>query len=455
MIEIPARNNINVLPPKYQIQYLPFSVLRYLTGGQVTEKYERKPDVVAIEWNSAIDLLHIKDWRIVKKVGDAIWKEVIKTKNMLPSLMTTPTAVVIIEEARKRIERLLDVDKRKRVMFIKDTTGCGYWRMVYPARYMDEKKYIIDCNEVEVMYDFLLEYDTIVVQRIHRWDQYYVLEKLVKNGKKVIYDIDDDIFSIPFGSPGFEHIKLSVDNLEAARAIMDVCSRIVTPSSIIAERFGHQAKTVVIPNALDLDDGWPQFKGIDSVDDAQFTSPDGVRRILWQGSITHEVDWNQCIDAVDEVLKKHDDVNVAILGLLPRCIRERLESGVPHWVNRVEYCGFNDIETYVSILKQIRAEVAIAPLQATPFNEAKSCLKFVEYAAIGAPTVASNVTPYKEVIKNGKNGFLASTKDEWVEHIELLLEGGQTRLDVIKAARKTVSDDFNIRSVVQQWEDLL
>ena len=456
MADIPVHTHIPVIPPEMKKRMLPYSVLRIITGAKVIPNYQGKSDVVGLEWaNTETELLHISDFELAKRVADEVWREQVEGKNLLTTLMTLPTAVQLMRAADKRIEHLVDkaYAGKRGIIFIKDTSGCGYWRMVVPARYMDDTEKFIDCVEVEVIYEYLLEYDTIVVQRLHNWNEFYIIERLKRLGKRIIYDIDDDIFNIPPDNPACEVIQR--DQQEAARAIMGLCDVIVTPSEVIKKRFGFADKTVVIPNALDIEDGWPVLTGVDEVDLSLLTPPDGIKRILWQGSPTHDEDWFECITAVDEVMKNHFDVRMVILGYLPSVVREFVEDvQKPWWNERVEFAGFSDIETYVHVAKHLKAYVALAPLKDTPFNQAKSSLKYIEYAAMCIPCVASNVTPYKEVIEDGQNGFLAASHAEWVERIEKLLEYPEERIRMVRSARDTVADRFDVKAAAKQWEGL-
>jgi glycosyltransferase involved in cell wall biosynthesis len=450
---IPIHTNINVMPPDTKKKLLPYTVIRILTGGEAIPNFENKPDVIGLKWNDDVELLHRDDFKIAKSVADSLWQTQVVAKNLLTTISSLPTAMGLHKSAMEEIERIVD-DKyqgKKGLLFIKDKSGCGYWRMVVPARYLDDSEIYIDCAEVEVTYDYLLEYGTIVVQRLHSWKEYYVLRELKKLGKYLVYDIDDDIFNIPPSNPVYRYIR--ADQQEAAKAIMELADVITTPSEVIKERFGFQNKTIVIPNAIDLDDGWVKLIGNDVADTQALGSPDENRRILWAGSATHGQDWVQCVGAVDEVMRQNDDVRLVVLGFLPDILRSFIEdANRPWWNKRVEFMDFVDVETYCKIAKHIRADVAIAPLEDTLFNQAKSCLKFVEYTAIGAPCVASNVTPYKEVIEHGKSGFLADEMDEWIEHMQYVLDHPKDRMSVVREARKTVTESYNIKRVIENWK---
>jgi glycosyltransferase involved in cell wall biosynthesis len=81
-----------------------------------------------------------------------------------------------------------------------------------------------------------------------------------------------------------------------------------------------------------------------------------------------------------------------------------------------------DLLYYPSKLREGAFDIAVAPIIETGFNQGKSDLKIKEYAALGIPVVASNITPYKESVKNGYTGFLASTGKEWFDSLELLIK---------------------------------
>jgi glycosyltransferase involved in cell wall biosynthesis len=98
---------------------------------------------------------------------------------------------------------------------------------------------------------------------------------------------------------------------------------------------------------------------------------------------------------------------------------------------------------YVPWLRQIMAEMdlAVAPLVDDAFNAAKSDLKFLEYAAGGLATVASDVPAYRDSISHGETGLLArNTCDDWTANLRQLLSDAQTRQRLADNARAYVSN---------------
>ena len=115
----------------------------------------------------------------------------------------------------------------------------------------------------------------------------------------------------------------------------------------------------------------------------------------------------------------------------------------PHWLSStmadaevVEPCSPQD---YPALLNKLRIDVALAPLADYQFNRNRSALKFYEYTAAGAVTVASNFGPFAEAIEDGTTGLLVDNKPEsWVRAVGKLIKNDGPRLQILEAARATL-----------------
>lgn len=77
------------------------------------------------------------------------------------------------------------------------------------------------------------------------------------------------------------------------------------------------------------------------------------------------------------------------------------------------------ITQYPSLFRKI--DIGIVPLNDIPFNYAKSTIKGLEYAASGVPFIASYSPEYSLLEMQGV-GRVARTPEEWIEHLEELLD---------------------------------
>jgi glycosyltransferase involved in cell wall biosynthesis len=73
-------------------------------------------------------------------------------------------------------------------------------------------------------------------------------------------------------------------------------------------------------------------------------------------------------------------------------------------------------------------DVSLVPLKNTKFNNCKSDLKISEAGFSKTAVIASNVTPYKQVIEHGVTGILVKDKGEWKEAIESMTMPEANRL---------------------------
>ena len=180
-----------ILPPKARQQEIPFLATWLLMGATVHKSYKGCKDVVALELDGEFREVAIQDMEIISELADRVSRKIPMTKVV--------SALQSLELYRLAQTEMQTLDKRsglKGVVMLKDMAGSGYWRMVLPARYMEKDGIFIDVTAAAVKFDYLLEYDTVFIQRVHDWESFYVLEKLKTTGKRIVYDLDDDLFSI-------------------------------------------------------------------------------------------------------------------------------------------------------------------------------------------------------------------------------------------------------------------
>ena len=110
-------------------------------------------------------------------------------------------------------------------------------------------------------------------------------------------------------------------------------------------------------------------------------------------------------------------------------------------------CGFESGETratswveldrYAGMVAGI--DVGVAPLQMSAFNEAKSYLKGMEYAAFGAPFVASPTSEYRLLASKGA-GDIAKSKHHWYKMLYRLCTDDVYRKERSEQGRAVVSE---------------
>lgn len=95
-------------------------------------------------------------------------------------------------------------------------------------------------------------------------------------------------------------------------------------------------------------------------------------------------------------------------------------------------------------------DIGLVPLNNIPFNEAKSNIKGLEYAAKGIPFIASPLPEYRALHETGA-GSLAETPEQWKAQATRLLDYKQRRSDANRA-RSAVLEYWSIYCRTAEWQ---
>ena len=102
--------------------------------------------------------------------------------------------------------------------------------------------------------------------------------------------------------------------------------------------------------------------------------------------------------------------------------------------------------TEASEVDNIRAcDVEIMPLHDSLWERGKCGCKLIQYMACGLPVVACGVGVNPVVVRNGENGFLASTSEEWLAHLHTLLSDPALRMQMGQEGRLRVEAEYCIQ----------
>lgn len=366
----------------------------------------------------------------------------------IKSIGSIKDAMDVYEECVRGFSNMPSLVPSRKVAMASCGFGCGAWRMEFPAIAMSKlnRDVLFDVVTSTNSNIPLEEYDTIVMQWITDWTSYGRILELKSKGKRIVYDIDDDVFSIPTSNPAKKHI--SYVSQAAMTAIMSISDCVTVSTDVIAERISKnidpKVPIHVIPNSIDTRNGWRKV--------GDCFSDDGFKRIFWFGSNTHDEDWKIVTPAIDRILRERGDVRLVLWGHIPKPIVDNY-SNEPHWQERIEYAkGGNHEDFFNCLANNANADIGIAPLLDDYFNKAKSNIKFIEYTLAGMPVVASDNSPYSKSIVNNVNGLLCTTEDDWYSSISSLIDNRNERIRLCRNARSHVEDNFDIIKHANKWQ---
>ena len=91
-------------------------------------------------------------------------------------------------------------------------------------------------------------------------------------------------------------------------------------------------------------------------------------------------------------------------------------------------------------------DIGVMPLENTPWELGKCSYKLIQYMGCGLPVVASAIGMNKEVIQEGKNGFLVEGENAWIEKLSSLINDAELRIAMGNAGRETVMEKYNLQN---------
>lgn len=113
--------------------------------------------------------------------------------------------------------------------------------------------------------------------------------------------------------------------------------------------------------------------------------------------------------------------------------QELITAPVSERIERHPVVDWRDLPRHIAAV-----DINIAPLVDNPQRRGKSAIKYLEAAAVGVPTVAVRLDPYRDAISDGVTGCLAVTHDEWVAALVRLLRDPELQRRMGDAARADV-----------------
>lgn len=236
-----------------------------------------------------------------------------------------------------------------------------------------------------------------------------------RGGAAVVVELDDDMQALSPRHvlwPAIQPVKNPALNW---RVLREACARadLVTVSTpALAERYGLPGRVQVIPNHIPA-----------SYLDVERFEHDGLV-VGWSGTVaTHPYDLQVTRGAVAKAVAAAG-AEFTVIGAEAGVQRALALTSEPWPV------GFLRLPWYPVGMAQF--DVGIVPLEASMFNEAKSYLKGLEFAALGVPFVASSTAPYRWLAQQGV-GQVAVKAKGWDQALRRLLASATVRDD--QAAR--------------------
>jgi hypothetical protein len=249
----------------------------------------------------------------------------------------------------------------------------------------------------------------------------------VAEGRRVIVDMDDDFDAVV---PEHRiHGRYTTEHLHAAcqAATVVTCS---TPA--LAARYGYGHGEVLrncVPESYLSVTRRTRVREFDHM--GEFPDSDASAWVGWYGSLgSHPNDPAAAGRGVGGALNAVDGAEFVFAG--PPADGPRLTEifGLHRPVREL---GFQSMIGLIQLISEF--DIGIVPLERSPFNEAKSWLKGLEFAAVGVPVLASPTAEYQACEIQG-GCVTACDVDDWSGYLDKWLHDPVARADQAQHGRE-------------------
>ena len=261
-------------------------------------------------------------------------------------------------------------------------------------------------------------------------------ERLVGEGRRVVLDLDDDVHRVPSWNPG----RQDAASRRRVRRLAELASLVTCATPALAGFYGRfNPNTVVLRNRLH----WPMWTELEPV----YARREWRRfRVGYMGNMLfHRADLEMVAGPLRKWLVAHPDVEFVAAG--DPAIHEVVGTPEGQRVSTSNAFFRNlDLPHIMSCM-----DVGLVPLVRCDFNECKSNLKGLEYAACGIPSVASPTESYREWVRDGETGMLARHPRDFVEAVDALYRD-RDRLRGMGEAAYRLARESSLDRHIDGWE---
>lgn len=254
------------------------------------------------------------------------------------------------------------------------------------------------------------------------------LRLLRRANRRIVFDFDD---AVMFREQKYRR-PLRARTFKKFIRTMNVCAAVVAGNDFLAcfaEACGR--RTMILPTAVDV----TKYK-------MKMPRPDKGRTIGWLGLSDGLPYVRQIEPALRRLADRFPGLRLSVVSDKPLQL-----DGVPV-----------DNELWRAETEQAHLanfDVGIMPLWDSVWTRGKCGYKILQYMGVGTAVVASPVGVNSHIIRDGDNGFLANTEDEWVDRIGRLLDDAELRREFGQRGRQLVEERYSADRFSSEYAKLL
>jgi glycosyltransferase involved in cell wall biosynthesis len=320
--------------------------------------------------------------------------------------------------------------------------GCALYRLWLPHLRTSNSKWIPPDAKGLVYYDSFSDCQIGIVQRLASEANYDTIKRMRELGIKIIFDLDDDMWSVQSSNPAKAHLKVFNDYERGFMTCATECNVITVSTNrlktAVENKLGTKIPIKVIGNAID----------------PAILRPSPLKKdkskviIGWGGSNTHLVDLAQMGKALDIVVENNKQIHLHWVGMAP-------PGATLKFHERVNSHSWVPVKEYFSRLSTWNWDIGVAPLDNNRFNRSKSSVKMIELGALKIPCLASPVQPYLELTSHNEElkWLLCESEKDWITKLTALVNDEAIRNYYGSLLYNVVMEFYNMEKRAKVWKD--
>ncbi|MEM4234865.1 MAG: glycosyltransferase family 4 protein [Candidatus Methanomethylicaceae archaeon] len=284
--------------------------------------------------------------------------------------------------------------------------------------------------------------DILILQRV-TWDNRVarIIQEARSRQAIILCDLDDLVYLRDsfrwIDSPDFSdpiRARLYQENLDRNRKTIEESEGVITSTAYLAQQVQQQFNKPVWVhrNAFSLE----MLYWSENAQRSAKAEADKLIIGYASGTPTHDRDFQLVQPTLRKLLEEYPYVYLNLIGHVNR----KLDWGKV--AAKVHYLPFVPWRKLPYLLS--RFSINLAPLRLdNPFSQAKSEIKYIEAALVKVPTIASPTEAFQFAIRQGENGFLASSPAEWEKYLRTLIEDPALRAQMGEIAYQDVLERYS------------
>ncbi|MBU3014062.1 glycosyltransferase [Poseidonibacter lekithochrous] len=338
---------------------------------------------------------------------------------------------------------------KKNVLIIADyhVEQCVRYRIDQKVEQLEAQNYnveTIDWTKLHEKEDIVPFFDIVIFYRVpSRVNIIKTLAKVNALNKISIYEIDDLLFD-PIYPDDIKNYGGNVDidayhsltlGMTKMNSIAKLCQYGMASTIPLQEKLQSiVSKKVCLLHRNGLD----SFSTVSEIEKANKNTID---LFYGSGTLAHNQDFiDLVVPALERLFKEFKHLRMVIVGhlTLPKKFLDK-------YTKQVVTLPKVNIKAYYNYLKQ--ADINLAVLHKDEITDTKSELKWFEAGCFYIPSIVSGTQNYLDVIKEGEDGFIANTPEEWYINIKQLIEDKTLRKNIGSNVAKRIKDEYSIESL--------